>query len=321
MKILITGINGYLGSHITSELLNQGHDITGLTIEDFSSANPWKGFNVDIIIGDIRDKALLNKISKKQFDAIIHLVSLDHFGSEGEVEFVNSINVIPTWNLLDIFTKKGLTKFIYFSTQQVYGKLDNANVDETYPTAPINNYGLTHLMSEDIVKMYNNKISTDAISVRLSNSYGNPVFNENNCWWLVVNDLCKTAYENNKIQLKSDGSPIRDFIHVTDVANAVNKLLVTDTKNENVFNISSGKTFSILKLAHIVKEVYYKRYNKDIDVILKNGLISETSEIYDNDEVYFINPSKLNSIGFKAQVNLHEGINMLFDYLEKQNSK
>ena len=313
MKILITGANGYLGSHITSRLLEQGHDITGLTIDSFSG-NPWHS-NVDIIIGDIRDKELLTKLAAGQFDAIIHMVSLDHFGSEGEIEFVNSINVLPTWNLLDIFTKLKLKKFIYFSTQQVYGRIDNIVVDETHPVSPVNSYGLTHLMSEDIVNLYNNKTSTDAISVRLSNSYGNPVFKENNCWWLVVNDLCKTAFNENTIRLSSDGSPMRDFIHVSDVALAIERLLLTDTKSENVFNISSGVTLSILELAHIVKKIFLKRYNKSIDIVLKDGSISLASNIA-NQSKYTIDSSKLKDIGFKAQTSLEQGINLLFDYLE-----
>ncbi len=317
MKILITGINGYLGSHITTHLLNQGHDITGLTIDNFSSTNPWKGFNVDIIVVDIRDKTILTKLSKNNFDAIIHLVSLNHYGSEGEIEFVNSINVLPTWNLLDIFSKTNLKKFIYFSTQQVYGRITNDNIDETYPTIPVNNYGLTHLMSEDIVKMFNNKTAIDATSVRLSNSYGNPIFNENNCWWLVVNDLCKTAFNHNKIQLKSDGSPMRDFIHVNDVAIAIEKLLLSDTKNEDVFNISSGKTLSILSLAHIVKKIFIKRYNKDIDIVLKDGSVSLSDKEIDNSSNYVIDSSKLQGLGYERKVALEKGVNLLFDYFEK----
>ena len=316
MKILITGVNGYLGSYVTSHLVKQGHEITGLTIDNFSEGTPWKE-NVNIIVGDIRDKTILIKLSEMQFDAIIHLVSLDHRASEGEVEFVNSVNVLPTWNLLDIFTKKGLKKFIYFSTQQVYGRTANVDIDETYPAAPVNTYGLTHLMSENIVNLYNSKTETDAISIRLSNSFGSPIFNDNNCWWLVVNDLCRSAYNDQKIQLLSDGSPVRDFIHVTDVALAIEKLLLTNTKKESVFNISSGKTLPILKLAHIIKGVYKKRYDKNIEVVLKDGTISAKGDAFDNRPFYTINSSKLRSIGFESKVSLEEGIHLLFDYLEK----
>jgi len=318
MKILITGINGYIGSHITTHLVNNGHIITGLTNTNFDSPIPWEKDQVNIIVDDIRNKSVLHSLAKNNFDAIIHLVSLDHNSSEGELEFVNSVNVLPTWNLLDIFSKKGLKKFIYFSTQQVYGRLSSTIVTEAHPVAPVNNYGLTHLMSEDIVNMYNRATNTDAISIRLSNSYGSPIFYENNCWWLVVNDLCKTAFQEKKIQLLSDGSPVRDFIHVTDVAAAIETLLINDTKDENVFNISSGQTLSILKLAHLVKTEYKKFFGINIDVILKDGTISLLDDIFDKTSKYTINPDKIVELGFTPHVSIEQGIRSLFTYLQNK---
>ena len=92
-------------------------------------------------------------------------------------------------------------------------------------------------MSEEIVNYYHLKTKTKCINVRLSNGYGSPVFKENNCWWLVINDLCKTAFTKNQIKLLSDGSPQRDFIHLSDICRAMEMLIETeDSIDENIFN-------------------------------------------------------------------------------------
>ena len=76
----------------------------------------------EVINGDIRDETIISKLANKNFDAVIHLISLDQRNSDDNPNFVSSINVIPTWNLLDKFTRHGLVKFIYFSTRKTSGK-------------------------------------------------------------------------------------------------------------------------------------------------------------------------------------------------------
>ena len=200
-KVLITGACGYLGARLSKHLAENGYSITAFDSFDPSSYSQWTSLMEEVIIGDIRDETTLTNLSEKHFDVVIHLISLDHHKSEANPNFVSSINVMPTWNLLDKFTKNGLKKFIYFSTIHVYGKISNKTIYDDYDPSPINTYGLTHLLSENICNYFNENTDTNCMNIRLSNSYGSPVFNENNCWWLVINDLCKTAIEKNKIIL------------------------------------------------------------------------------------------------------------------------
>jgi len=315
-KILVTGACGYLGARLSQYLAKEGHSITAFDTYDASSAHvQWSSLMDDVIIGDIRDESTINNLIKKNFEVVIHLISLDHHKSENDPNFVSSINVMPTWNLLENFTKGGLEKFIYFSTIHVYGNLPIEIINEDYPPQPINTYGLTHLMSENICNYYNDKTETDCINVRLSNSYGSPVFRENNCWWLVINDLCKTAIENSKIRLQSNGSPQRDFIHGDDVAEAINILIQSEKNiNSNTFHIASGETLTILELAHWVKSIYTKLYNKGIDIVLPDNSISENSEILPNVKKYTISTDRIHEIGFQCQTDLDSGISELFNY-------
>lgn len=316
-KVLVTGACGYLGARISKYLAEKGYGVTAFDSFNPSTYTQWTTLMEEVIVADIRDETVLSNLAEKKYDAVIHLISLDHQSSEDNPNFVFPINVMPIWNLLDRFTKNGLEKFIYFSTIHVYGEIPKAIITEEYTPAPQNAYGLTHLLSENICNYFNAKTETSCINVRLSNSYGSPIFRENNCWWLVINDFCKTALGQNKIKLLSDGSPQRDFIHSSDVCRAVG-LLIDDKNNnlqENIFNIASGKTLTILELAHIVKKVYEERYHDEILIYFpdnSNGLGK-----FKKTEKYSFDTARIKKLGFDTQTNLKTGINELFDYLEE----
>ena len=315
-KVLITGACGYLGARLSKHLAEKGYKITAFDSYDPSIYVKWMSLMDDIIIGDIRDESTILDLADKNFDVVIHLISLDHNKSEDIPNIVSSINVMPTWNLLNHFTQKGLKKFIYFSTIHVYGKLPKEIIIEDHKPSPLNAYGLTHLLSENICNYYNNTTDTKCINVRLSNSYGSPVFMENNCWWLVINNLCRTAIKNSEIRIKSDGSPQRDFIHGDDVARAIDVLIKSKNKYENnIFHIVSGQTLTILELAHMVKTVYNQQYNRGIDIILPDNSISNNSDISNENNRFVIDSKRLDNLGFKQKINLKMGIKEIFDYL------
>ena len=291
-----------MGARLSKHLAVKGYNVTVFDSYRPSNYNEWILLMDEIIIGDISDESAISRLADKNFDIVIHLISLDHYKSENDPNFVSSINVMPTWNLLDSFTKNGLKRFIYFSTIHVYGNLPSGIITEDQIPQPSNAYGLTHLLSENICNYYNEKTETECINVRLSNTYGSPVFKENNCWWLVINDLCKTAVENNEIRLKSDGSPQRDFIHGDDVAKAIDILInYKNNTGDNIFHIASGQILTILELAHRVKSVYTKMYDKEIDIILPDNSISEYPDSDNSKDIdrYVISTKRLKNLGRK----------------------
>jgi len=319
-KALITGGCGYLGARLSKYLAEKGYRVTAFDNFSPSKYNHWVSLMEEVIVGDIRDEAAISNLVKNNYDVVLHMISLDHQKSEDNPNLVSAINIMPTWNLLDKFTKRGLEKFIYFSTIHVYGKLPNEIIKEELTPSPQNAYGLTHLLSENICNYFDRKTDTTCINVRLSNSYGSPVFKENNCWWLVINDLCRTAFEHNKIQLLSDGSPQRDFIHSSDIYRAVEILI--EAKNgelkENIFHIASGNTLTILELAHMVNKVYKERYHNENPIYLPDNSISKDMGNLKKVEKYSFDTTRIKKLGFHPQTNLDTGINKLFDYLEKQ---
>lgn len=317
-NILLTGATGYLGAKIFSYFSEKGYNIFALCHSLPDKINNWNLNNNLIIVGDINNSETFKKIESLNPEIIVHTISLDHKKSEAEPKIVAETNVFPTWNLLNHFSKKNLKKFIYFSTFQVYGNIPNSLITELQPTFPKNNYGLTHLLSENICNYYHSTTDVDCISIRLTNSYGSPVFKDNNCWWLVINDLCKTAWNEKKIQLLSDGSPLRDFIHISDVCKVL-ELLINKTLKEpsNILNVGSGKTFTILELANIVKQVFLQRYNENIPIFIQG--IEQSNSINPFSEIprFVINTERLKKLEFNNPVDLEIGINELFNYLDK----
>ena len=313
-KVLITGGNGYIGSRLCLYLADVGYAVTPVCYPEVPADTFWIKKMEEIKVGDVRDIVFLQEIAKGSYDIVIHLVSLDHRQSEGEPAFVTSVNITPVWSLLDIFSKKGLQKFIYFSTVQVYGKLSNEKITEQHTPLVSNAYGLTHLIGEKICDFYNRTTLTACRVIRLSNSYGAPIFVENNCWWLVINDLCKQAYFDGKIVLQSDGTPQRDFIHGWDVCQAVQKIIETD-HSDFLYQISSGTTLTLWEIACLVQDIYYKRYKRRLLVYRKDENSVQV------DKRYCIDNSLLLTIGFKPEWELERGIHDLFDFLECHDGK
>lgn len=313
-KVLVTGGNGYIGSRLCLYLANAGYAVTPVCYPEKPNDITWIKKMEKVKVGDIREMNFLKELAIEFYDIIIHLVSLDHRQSEGDPAFVTSVNITPVWNLLDVFSKRGLRKFLYFSTVQVYGKLPDEVITERYKPRVLNAYGLTHLVGEEICDYYNRTTSVDCRVVRLSNSYGVPVFVENNCWWLVVNDLCKQAYFDGKIVLQSDGTPQRDFIHGWDVCQAIEKIIDTD-RTDFLYQVSSGKTLTVWEIACLVKDIYMKKFGREISISRKG----DTS--VDVKERYCIDNSLLRSIGFKPVWTLEQGIGDLFNFLEQNDGK
>lgn len=313
-SVLITGANGYLGAQLCLSLSDSGYDVTALCHSDRIINQDWVSKLKNLVIGDIKDEIFLNNLaSKNSFDILIHLVSFDQIKSEDSPALVINTNVTPVWNLLNIFSNKNLHKFIYFSTMQVYGRDIGGNIDEKNPTNPSNAYALTHKIGEEICQYYNRVSTTKCISVRLSNSYGHPVFVDNNCWNLAINDFCRKAYYKNEIFLQSDGSPLRDFIHGNDVCLAIQKIIETN-EIYSIYNLSSSNTISIMDVALKVKDVFQKRYKKELPILL-----SKTKTL--PPAYYQLNNQLLRSIGFEQICSLDSGISNLFDFFERQDNK
>lgn len=316
-SVLVVGGTGYLGGRLCQYLAAQGYQITAVGRYDPADAYPdWRAAMHRVVIGDIRERETWNAFADDRFDAIISLISLDHSQSEAPPEQVFAVNTLPSWQLLEMFAERGLQRFIYFSTQQVLGPLPAEVIDEGFSPQPRNKYGLTHLLTEQVVDFYRQTKGVTGINVRLSNGYGPPVFHANKCWQYVVMELCQMAYQDQTIRLLSDGSPLRDFVDLDDVCRSVEAMLVSD-QVEPLYHLASGKTYSILEAAHLIQQIYQQRYGIRAPVVLADG--SESAGATGQTDVprYRLSIQRLERLGIVPTQDMPVGVNAIFDYLDQ----
>ena len=262
MKVLITGNLGYIGSVLTKLLLNKGYDVTGLDIGYYKENlvqkvdNLKKQINLDI--RDIKEEHLIG------VDSIIHLASLsnDPLGAFNP-NLTNEINKLATINLAQKAKKVGVKRFIYASSQSMYG-ISNTKEEldeDTSKKNPITAYAKSKWESEQEIK----KIISDnfvVCSFRPSTVFGpSPRFRSD----ILYNNLMGCSFTSNKIEIFSDGTPIRPTVHIEDVCSALIAGLIAPG------NIINGESFNIgvengnYTVHQIAKETQKK--NKDSKII------------------------------------------------------
>lgn len=273
-RVLITGGHGNLGSYITKRLCEEGYEVYVLTRK---VKDKLQGINYEIIEADITNFEQLNKKLNFEVDYCIHTASFNEFFLPDYPKKALEINTLGTRNLIEILSTKKIKHVIYFSTFHVYG-VNSGIIDENSSLEPKNDYASTHLFAEYYIKQFGFTHNLPYTILRLTNSYGVPSFKDTDKWYLVLNDLVKSAYEKGKIILKSNGKAKRDFIYMGDVAKIVHKLLNVEATN-SIYNLSSNKSNTIIDLANKVQKIYAKKYSQKIDIELNQNDQTEYKEL------------------------------------------
>lgn len=264
-SVLVTGGHGNLGSYITKALCEAGYRVHVLTRK---ADRKLGGLDYEIVEADITDVQSLEKALNFSVDFCVHLASYNEFFEPGYPEKALRINTLGTRNLLEVLSAKSLKHFIYFSTFHVYGT-SSGRVDEMTPPAPKNDYASTHLFSEYYVKQFGSTRNLPFTILRLTNSYGAPLFRDTDKWYLILNDLVKSGFETGEIVVKSNGKAQRDFICMADVSDIVCSLLATSPAND-VFNLASNQSYSIAELAEHVRDVFERQWNRTVTISINH---------------------------------------------------
>ncbi len=314
MIICVIGCTGYLGSKISTELYNKGHKVIGVCRKFPRKNKKFRKVFSRVIEGNIEDYNFQKKIFSISFSSIVYTISLNHKVSEKNLSNSIKVNYIPLLNICNIITQKNLNiKIIYFSTMQVYGNYSKVKlISEQNKKKCKNIYALTHSMCEDILKIFSSYSGIKSTSLRLSNGYGFPQLRTCDCWWLVINDFCLNAQKNNKIEINSDGSPLRDFIHISDIALTVEKLLILKKDLPRVMNLCSGKSISMLEIANIVKKKSSK-INKDPQIYVRGQLIDKKKlqkkiKSIKNRNKFKISNKEMKKLGILPKLSISTGI-------------
>jgi UDP-glucose 4-epimerase len=251
-KLLITGGLGNLGSWITQYAI----EIFDVTVLTRKNRDVYVDGSFKLILADLGNfDELVLALRGLSFDYVIHAGSINE-GFGGNFDSISyAVNSFGTRNLVNALDLGVIKHFIYLSTFQVYGA-STGEISEQTVANPKNDYGLSHFLAEHFLAIDMPKATFSVI--RLTNSYGCPRDIDSSKWYLVLNDLSRSAVLDQEIKLAGNGFAVRDFIWMGDVAVAILNLLRLPAYNE-IYNLSRGKTLSILDVAKAV-QVAYERY-------------------------------------------------------------
>jgi len=278
MKILITGGAGYIGSHVVKLLGEEtDHDIS--VIDNLSTGNKEALLFGELIEADLSNFDLIEKIMKeKNFDAVIHFAAsiIVPESIENPLKYYLN-NTVNTTNLINLCDKTGVKNFIFSSTAAVYGEPKVAQVSETTPLAPINPYGASKMMSERVLidtAMANSNFKY--VIFRYFNVAGADIKGRIGQSFRNATHLIKVAAQSalgirDKIEIfgtdfgTPDGTGIRDYIHVDDLAKAhLLGIEYLQNNNSNLFNCGYGHGFSVKEVLEAMKKVSKVDFRVDI---------------------------------------------------------
>jgi UDP-glucose 4-epimerase len=261
MKIIIFGGGGFIGSTIADRLLLDGHE---LRIFERPRVAPYRKFlkseNVEWLTGDFSSTHDVSD-AIKGMDVVLHLVSttLPKNSNDDPIYDVQS-NVVSTLQMLNAMVSHNVPKIVFISSGgTVYGNPIYLPIDEKHPTDPLVSYGITKLTIEKYLRMYSHLHGIKAVTLRVANPYGERQRIETAQG--AVGVFLHNAILGIPINIWGDGSVTRDYIHVSDVAEAFVRAVDYSGK-ESCFNISAGVGTSLNELIGMIKKVV----DRDVDV-------------------------------------------------------
>lgn len=297
MAVLVAGGAGYIGSHTVAELIDRGEEV--IVLDNLEKGHKEAVLGGKLVVGDLRDSGFIrNFFIENNIEAVIHFAAYIEAGESviDPLKHYNN-NVISTLNLLTAMKEAGVKKIVFSSTAATYGDPQNIPIRESDRTLPINPYGETKLAVEKALKWADNAYGIKYIALRYFNAAGAHVsgaIGEDHSpeTHLIPIVLQVAAGKRNEINLfgsdydTPDGSCVRDYIHVTDLAQA--HLLALESlrsgNNSNAYNLGNGKGFSNKEVVNIAREVTGKEI-KAIDAPRRPGdpaiLVASSSKAMD----------------------------------------
>ena len=275
MNILVIGGAGYIGSHVTYELCDQGYKVTVLD-------NLSTGFlnNIDnrakFIQHSFSKENILNKILK-DIDCVIHLAALKAAGDSmtDPVKYSKS-NIIDSINLINTCVENNVKSFIFSSSAAVYGYPQYLPIDEKHSLNPINYYGFTKLIIEQHLLWLNNLKGLNISLLRYFNAAGYDINGrvknkEKNPQNLLPIVMEVASGERSKMNVfgndydTQDGTCLRDYIHVNDLATGhVKAVEMISNKSKIISNLATGNSFSVIDVIETAQKVTGKQINYSI---------------------------------------------------------
>jgi UDP-glucose 4-epimerase len=268
MKVLVVGGAGYIGSHMVKKLALAGHDV--ITLDNLSYGYRDAVKYGEFIEGDLGDRNTLKHVfSENSIDAVMHFAGFIQVGeSVQKPSMYYHNNVVNTITLLDAMLEHDVNNFIFSSTAAIFGEPDYTPIDEKHRKAPINPYGHTKLMIEQVLEDYDNAYGLHSTCLRYFNAAGadpDGELGERHIPETHLIPLILQAASGRREDIKvfgddyatDDGTCVRDYIHINDLCDAHSLALehMIAARQSARFNLGNGKGFSVKQVIDVAKQV------------------------------------------------------------------
>ena len=261
MNIFVTGSEGFIGSHLTEQLVKKGHNVKSLVL--YNSLNSWgwlehvdrKIINeLEIITGDVRDEFLIKNIIKKRIDVVINLAALIGIPySYRAAKSYFDTNVYGLINILNASRDSNVKKIIHTSTSEVYGSPKFVPITENHPVSGQSPYAASKIAADQIALSYEKSFNLPVTILRPFNTFG-----PRQSARAIIPTIITQTLKGKNIKLGSL-FPTRDFTYVDDTVSAFIDSIKNKKNIGEVINVGSGYEISIKRLVNIISQLMGKK--------------------------------------------------------------
>ncbi len=306
-KVLVTGANGFIGSHITRKLLNEGYDVGIIKREQ---SDLWRikdildqltTYNADLSNTD----NVMEVIADFKPNNILHLATyyaVQH--QPQEIQLITNTNVTGTLNLLEASKENSVNLFVNTSSCFVYEE-SNYKISEENNLRPLNLYALSKINSEEACTFYSNNYGLKTVTFRIFPPYG-PADHQRRLIPFVINNILNDE----KLEMTS-GKQKWDFIYVEDIADAYIKVIQNSgqIKNHDIFNLGTGQAFSIREVVSILNNLMENKVQP-----VWGAIPQRENEIWN----MYADIQKANDkINWQPEMSLKEGLKLTLNWYKK----
>jgi len=302
LRVLVTGGAGFIGSHLVKALLRAGHFVR--VLDNFSTGSMDNivdvARDVEIVVGDVRDYSVVEKCVRG-VDVVIHLAALiDVAESIERPDLYFEVNVIGTHNIAKAC--RGVNVLIFASSSSVYGDPLKIPIPEDHLLSPRSPYAASKAAGEALIQAFSSIYGYRPIILRIFNVYGPK---QSRAYAGVVIEFIRRVLRREPPIIYGDGEQTRDFIHISDVIDAIMKAMSIE-RARGVFNIGSGKAVTINQLAKLILKTLNREDLKPVYAPPRPGDIKHSiADITKSRKI----------LGFEPKISLEEGIKTLINVI------
>jgi NAD dependent epimerase/dehydratase len=312
-KILITGSEGFIGSHLTEYLLKKNYRVRAFVLYNSQSNIGWLNSldrnilkKVEIYFGDIRDLKNLSK-SFKGIDYVIHLAALIGipYSYTSTKSYIDT-NIIGTYNILESAIAHKIKRLIITSSSEVYGSALKIPIDENHKLQAQSPYSATKIAADKLTESYIKSFGLKATIVRPFNTYG-----PRQSARAIIPTIIMQAFQRKIVEIGSI-YPKREFNYVIDICSTFEKIINSKKLIGQEVNICSGKSISILNLIKLISKIMDKNITIKVKEERKRPVHSEVKNLVGS------NRKLLKNFKFKDTTSLHVGLKKTIEWFSNK---